>query len=60
MAEEKLKAMARVTAGTKSQPEAPVEASLNRQKGRTTPPAAGGDQEKLFNQFLEWSKKQGK
>jgi TRAP transporter TAXI family solute receptor len=61
VAEERLKQSARVkaTAGAK-QPEAPVAASLNRQKGRNVSPAEAGDQEKLFQQFLEWSKKQGK
>jgi TRAP-type uncharacterized transport system substrate-binding protein len=60
VAEEKLKAMARVkdTPTAKKQPD--VEPPLNRQKGRPVSPAAAGEQEKLFQQFLEWNKKQGK
>ena len=54
VAEEKLKR----TAGVKPPP--PVETSLNRQKVRTGSPGDAADQEKLFQQFLEWSKKQGK
>jgi TRAP transporter TAXI family solute receptor len=60
VAEEKLKQTADVkqTAGAKQPP--PVEASFNRQKIRTGSPGESADQEKLFQQFLEWSKKQGK
>jgi TRAP transporter TAXI family solute receptor len=54
VAEEKLKR----TAGVKPPP--PVETSLNRPKVRTGSPGDAADQEKLFQQFLEWSKKQGK
>jgi TRAP-type uncharacterized transport system substrate-binding protein len=57
LAEEKL----RHTSGVKAPEAAPVETSLNRQKVRTTgSPGEAADQEKLFQQFLEWSKKQGK
>jgi hypothetical protein len=55
VADEKLKQ----TAGTKQQ--APIETSQARQKAvRTGSPGDVADQEKLFQQFLEWSKKQGK
>jgi TRAP-type uncharacterized transport system substrate-binding protein len=54
VAEEKLKR----TSGVKAPPA--VETSLNRQKIRTGSPGDAADQEKLFQQFLEWSKKQGK
>jgi TRAP-type uncharacterized transport system substrate-binding protein len=53
-AEEKL----RQIAGAK-QP-APVETSQARRAIRTGGPGDPADQEKLFQQFLEWSKKQGK
>jgi TRAP transporter TAXI family solute receptor len=54
VAEEKLKR----TAGVKPPPA--IETSLNREKVRTGSPGDSADQEKLFQQFLEWSKKQGK
>jgi TRAP transporter TAXI family solute receptor len=60
VAEEKLKQTAGVkqTAGAKQPP--PIEASFKGQKVRTGSPGDAADQEKLFQQFLEWSKKQGK
>ena len=56
VAEEKL----RQIAGQKHP--APVETSQARQQRaiRTGGPGDPADQEKLFQQFLEWSKKQGK
>jgi TRAP-type uncharacterized transport system substrate-binding protein len=56
VAEEKLKQMA----GPK-QPTAPIETSQARQQRaiRMGGPGDPADQEKLFQQFLEWSKKQG-
>jgi TRAP transporter TAXI family solute receptor len=56
VAEEKLKLMA----GAKQQP-APIETSQARQSRaiRMGGPGDPADQEKLFQQFLEWSKKQG-
>jgi TRAP transporter TAXI family solute receptor len=56
VAEEKLKLMA----GAKQQP-APIETSQARQQRaiRMGGPGDPADQEKLFQQFLEWSKKQG-
>jgi TRAP-type uncharacterized transport system substrate-binding protein len=39
---------------------APIETSQNRQKAIRTGGSDAADQEKLFQQFLEWSKKQGK
>src|SRR5262245_35884524 len=58
VAEEKL----RQTAGVKAPPQAaPFETSQARQKAvRAGAPGDAADQEKLFQQFLEWSKKQGK
>jgi TRAP-type uncharacterized transport system substrate-binding protein len=56
LAEEKLKQMAG------SKPEAPIETSQARQQQRAIRMGGPGDptdQEKLFQQFLEWSKKQG-
>lgn len=54
-ADEKL----RQTAAAKQQP-APIETSQARQRAiRTGGPGDPADQEKLFQQFLEWSKKQG-
>jgi hypothetical protein len=60
VAEEQLKQTAGVkqTAGAKQPP--PIAASFDRQKTRPGSPGDSGDQEKLFQQFLEWSKKQGK
>jgi TRAP transporter TAXI family solute receptor len=62
VAEEKLRQLtgAQHTASVKRSPQPPVEASLGRQKGRAGPAGDAADQEKLFQQFLEWSKKQGK
>jgi TRAP transporter TAXI family solute receptor len=58
LAEEKLRQMA---GGAKEPSPAPFETSQARQKAvRTGSPADAADQEKLFQQFLEWSKKQGK
>jgi TRAP-type uncharacterized transport system substrate-binding protein len=57
LAEEKLKQVA----GVKDPAPAPFETSQARQKAvRAGAPADTADQEKLFQQFLEWSKKQGK
>jgi TRAP-type uncharacterized transport system substrate-binding protein len=53
-AEEKLKLMAAA-----KQP-APIETSQARQKPARPGISDAADQEKLFQQFLEWSKKQGK
>jgi hypothetical protein len=55
VAEEKLKQLA--VAKAPSAP--PVETALARPKtGRATGGSDAADQEKLFQQFLEWSKKQ--
>jgi TRAP-type uncharacterized transport system substrate-binding protein len=59
LAEEKL----RQTAAGRPPPQAPLETSQARQKalrGGAGTPADAADQERLFQQFLEWSKKQGK
>src|SRR5262245_9434235 len=56
VADEKLKGMA--TAKGPSQ--VPIETSQNRAKAIRTGGSDATDQEKLFQQFLEWSKKQGK
>jgi TRAP-type uncharacterized transport system substrate-binding protein len=57
LAEEKLRQLN----AAKPPPQAPFETSQARQKAvRTGSPADAADQEKVFQQFLEWSKKQGK
>ena len=58
VADEKLKLMASTKAPPPSQ--GPIETSQARQKAIRTGGSDAGDQEKLFQQFLEWSKKQGK
>jgi TRAP-type uncharacterized transport system substrate-binding protein len=54
VADEKLKA----TSASKAPPPSPGEVSLGRPKTVRTGGADSADQEKLFQQFLEWSKKQ--
>jgi TRAP transporter TAXI family solute receptor len=54
-AEDKL----RVVVGAKP-PQQPIEAAQKSQKAARTGAPDAADQEKLFQQFLEWSKKQGK
>jgi len=46
--------------GVKQQPQVPIETSQRQKAVRTGAPGDSADQEKLFQQFLEWSKKQGK
>lgn len=57
VAEDKLKAMAAAKAAPGP---APLEASRGSPKAIRTGGSDATDQEKLFQQFLEWSKKQGK
>ena len=56
VAEDRLKQ----TASVRLQPQVQIETSQNRQKALRTGAPGDADQEKLFQQFLEWSKKQGK
>jgi TRAP-type uncharacterized transport system substrate-binding protein len=56
VADDKLRQMA----ATKAPAQAPIETSQNRAKAIRTGGSDATDQEKLFQQFLEWSKKQGK
>lgn len=56
VADERLKQ----TATAKGQPPPPIDPQLARQQAARAAPQDAAQQERLFQQFLEWSKKQGK